>query len=414
MSTVPRARSWGRVWAWLVAAVSVAMVVASVFLNLAAPVATSNPIEQGTFTEIGPIISALLGAIIIDRKGNHLVGWLFCASGAFWALYHVSLAAAVWVVGGRAVPAGDLLIWVSQWSAFVGFGLAPVLVVFVFPTGALTTPRWRGFFRFAIGVIVVGAVAYGFGPGPVEDLPIIDNPYGAGGVLGSILAVLRGAAWPLLLLSITAGVVSLRQRMKAARFEERQQIKWLLLAGAALVVFVSFWGISEILGEPALAATGAGFVLPLITVAVAVAILRHRLYDIDVLINRTLVYVSLSALLAALYLGVVFLLQRALAPFTADSNVAVAMSTLAVAAMFRPLRSRVQRFIDRRFYRQKYNAAATLGQFSGALRHETDLDALSDQVLAVVSETLQPRHAGLWLKTRGVSSEPVQQQVGSA
>lgn len=386
-----------RAVAWTIALAAMTMIAASVVVAASAPAAFS-PIEQGTFTQLSPVISVILGAVIIQRRGTHAVGWLFCGSGLMWAVYHLGVAGARHVAGGEALPAAPLWVWASTWPSFAAFGLAPVLVLFVFPTGRLAGAKWRHFLRFAVGAIIVGSVAYGWAPGPTEDLPSVDNPWGIGGTVGDVLNVLRELAWPMLLISVFGGVLSLRARMRAGGFEERQQIKWLFLAGGTLVVFIGLWGFEETFGVARVAPALAGFVLPLVAVAVAVAILKHRLYDIDVLINRTLVYVSLSAVLAAVYLGAVFLLQRALSPVTADSNIAIAASTLAVAALFRPARASLQHFIDRRFYRSKYNATATLSRFATGLRNEVDMDALTSEMLALVGETLQPSSARLWLK----------------
>lgn len=385
--------------AWLVAGVTVAMLVVGALMTASRPTDLVHPLEQGRFTEVSPIISVLLGAMIIQRKGNHPIGWLFCCSGLLWGVYHLAAAGSTYVASDQPIAAGSVWLWGTTWPPVVAFGLAPGLVLFVFPSGRLPTPRWRRFVRFAAAGIVAGAVAYSFAPGPLEEFPSLDNPWGVQGVVGSILTALRELAWPLLLVSMFGGVISLRQRMRAGSFEERQQIKWLFLAGAVLVVFVSLWGYEETVGDPNIAPTLTGLVLPLVAVAVAIAILKHRLYDIDVLINRTLVYVVLSAILAAVYLGAVFLLQRVLAPITVDSNIAIAASTLAVAGLFRPLRTQVQQFIDQRFYRQKYDAAETVGQFSQRLRNELDLDALEGELLGVVAATLHPSQAGLWLKT---------------
>ena len=356
----------------------------------------------GEITLLGVLnafISALVGAVVIDRKGSHPVGWLFCLSGLSWTLAHIAGAAAGIVVPGGTLVAQNFLIWGTGWASFLAFAMAPALILFLFPTGRLASPRWRAPFGFACAVTVVGVVGYALAPGPMEEVPL-DNPFGATGTIGAAASVMRELAWPLLLLSIIAGAVSLRRRMKAAPFEERQQIKWLVLAGFVLVAFVSFWGAMDTLGRPEVAAAISGLFLPLLPIALGIAILKHRLYDIDVLINRTLVYLSLSAALGAVYLATVFLLQRVLSPVTADSNMAVAASTLAAAALFRPLRARIQAFINRRFYRQKYDAATTVGKYSSRVRSEIELDALTGELLTLIGETLRPATATVWLNNK--------------
>ena len=349
---------------------------------------------------LNALISTLVGAVVVDRRGNHPVGWLFCLSGMGWTLAHIAGAAAGIVLSGGSLVGQNLLISATGWASYFAFAMAPAAVLFLFPTGRLASPRWRWPFAFACAATVVGVVGYALAPGPMEEVPI-NNPFGAGGVIGEVVMVMREAAWPMLLLSIIGGAVSLRRRMKAAPLEERQQIKWLVLAGFVLVAFVSFWGTMDILGDPGIAASVSGLFLPLVPIAVGIAILKHRLYDIDVLINRTLVYLSLSAVLAVVYLAIVFLLQRVLSPITADSNIAVAASTLAAAALFRPLRARIQDFINRRFYRQKYDAAATIGRYSSSVRSEIELDALTGELLSLVGETLQPATTIVWLNHKG-------------
>jgi hypothetical protein len=249
----------------------------------------------------------------------------------------------------------------------------------------------------ALGVI--GFVAgYALKAGPLEDFPQILNPYGvdnpvleAVGVTGAILASA----------SMVASAVSLIVRTRRAGRAQRQQIKWLAY-GSALVVGDVFVGgvISIWIGEVGYGLIGVGLlVLPIFT---GVAIARYRLYDIDIVINRTLVYGALTAALVAVYFGGVATLQilfRALTGQEQQPQLAIVVSTLAIAALFDPLRRGIQRFIDRRFYRRKYDAAKTLAFFNSRLREETDLDALSGEVLGVVRETMQPEHASLWLRS---------------
>ena len=348
---------------------------------------------------LNAVISAVVGAVVIDRRGNHLVGWLFCGSGLCWSIAHLGGAAAAIVADGGSLVAQDPLIWSTTWSAYLAFAMAPTFVMYVFPTGSLFSRAWRAPFGFALLAAGLGSVGYALSPGVMEDIPLV-NPYGLDGALGEAMISLREISWPLLLLSVIVGVVSLRRRMKAAPSEQRQQIKWLVLAGFVLGAFVMFWGTMDTLGNPYIAASVSGLFLPVLPIALGIAILRHRLYDIDVLINRTLVYVSLSAVLGAFYLAIVFLLQRMLNTVTADSNIAVAASTLAVAALFRPLRARIQAFINRRFYRQRYDAAAIVGGFSQRLRNEVELDSLKGELLLAVSGTMQPSRAAVWLRSR--------------
>jgi hypothetical protein len=210
-----------------------------------------------------------------------------------------------------------------------------------------------------------------------------------------------------LVVSVFLSALSLVARYRRADGVERQQLRW--LAGAAVLVGVyivgGLIGLDRLLGEGAWnlinAAANAG-----LYAAVGVAILRYRLYEIDIIINRALVYGSLTVMLVALYFGGIVVLQRDFVALTGQqSTLAVVASTLAIAALFNPLRRRVQALVDRRFYRRKYDSAKTLAAFNSRLREETDLDSLSDEVLGVVRETMQPEHAFLWLRPHEVEAK---------
>ncbi len=204
----------------------------------------------------------------------------------------------------------------------------------------------------------------------------------------------------MLLLAGLGAVISLVVRFRRARGDVRQQIKWFASAAALTLVWILLFGQASLRGLPGIIVALSGLlVIPSIPIATGIAILRYRLYDIDRIINRTLVYGSLSAILVALYFGGIVVLQRVFVLLTGQqSTLAVVASTLAIAALFNPLRRRVQGFVDRRFYRRKYDARKTLEVFSAKLREETDLDALTDDLVGVVRETMQPEHVSLWLR----------------
>jgi hypothetical protein len=280
------------------------------------------------------------------------------------------------------------------------FSLLPLY----FPDGRLVSPGWRW---ASVTVVVYGSFATGLAmvrPGDNE-APGIPNPLGIeglraasmSGAVGSAFGYALTAGW---LLLGAVGVASLVTRFARSRGEERQQLKWFVYAA---VLFLSTSIISKLLSNELLpsAVSSALFLVTLegLWVALGVAILKHRLYDIDVVINRTLVYAGLSAALAALYFGAVVVLQGLFVFLTGEgSTLAVVASTLIIAGLFNPFRIRMQTLVDRRFYRRKYDARQTLEAFAAGLRDETDLVMLKDRLVGVVGETMQPEHVSLWLR----------------
>ena len=365
-----------------------------------------------------------MGAIIASRRPEHPVGWLFCAIGLLVGVDHFCGEYATYALLAKpeALPAGEATAWIRSWIWIVSGGLG-VFLVLLFPDGRLPSVRWRYLARLNVFVTVFGSIAVAFSPGPIDAIAPIRNPLGVdslGIALGQpVVGLIEGLQ---IAIALTA-VISLFVRMRHAGLEKRQQIKWFAYAAAILTIgaFLTspgpdIWGIWW-LPWVGFALYVVGLVsLPL---AVSVAILRHRLYNIDVLINRTLVYGSLTAILALVYVGGVATTEAIFRALTAQGQqpqLAIVISTLAIAAMFNPLRRRIQAFIDRSFYRRKYDARKTMEAFSAKLREETDVDALSNDLLGVVRESMQPAHVSLWIrrntppreaglsKTRSVSS----------
>jgi hypothetical protein len=287
------------------------------------------------------------------------------------------------------------------WS--VGAGWAGTFLLLLFPTGRLPTPRWRIVAWLAGGGIVLLAVGIAFTPGPFEAYPSYTNPLGISAAEG-ILAVLQSIGGIALLVSGFAAIASLIVRFLRSSSEEREQLKWLLYAAALVglclvsaIVIETVVGTSEEVNDLTnLLITTS---LAAIPVTMGIAILRYRLYEIDLIINRTLVYGSLTAMLVLVYVCGVISLQYLLRLLTGqESNLAIVVSTLAIAALFNPLRRRIQSFVDHRFYRRKYDAAKTLEVFGARLRDETDLDEIADDLVEIVRETMQPAHVSLWLR----------------
>jgi hypothetical protein len=399
MST--RTASW---LAWSLVALSVALLVGGIALSLAA-ISTVPDRPVGSETGDSSVVADLLillpfsvvGAIIASRHPRNTIGWLFCSVGVTIGLNNfVGDYAEFWLASGFGVRSlGEAAAWFSSWLWVLLVFVPASFLLLLFPDGRLPSPRWRPVaWGVALGT-AGGVVSYALRAGPLADFPQIANPYGVDspavgmvGVAGSILAA--GC--------MVASAVSLIVRLRRAGSVERQQIKWLAYGGTVVVsgIFVGVLIIPRSVPVSILIMSVSMLGLPVLT---GIAIVRYRLYDIDILINRTLVYGSLTATLAALYFGGIVVLQSIFVALIGHpSTLAVVASTLVIAALFTPLRQRIQSFIDRRFYRSKYDARKTLEVFSAKLRDETDLDALSDDLAGVVRETMQPAHVSIWLR----------------
>jgi hypothetical protein len=340
----------------------------------------------------------VVGAIVASRHPRNPIGWIFCTVGLVTGLDALAHGyTEFWLASGRGSRSfGETAAWFGTW-AWIVETVALTFLLLLFPDGRLPSPRWRPA-AWCAGLGISGfVVSYALDAGPLADFPQVVNPYGVDSPLVRIVGI-AGAV--LLVGSMVASAISLIVRARRAGRVERQQIKWLAYGGAVVVglIFVagviSIWSVRVSIAGTNLALLG----LPLFT---GVAVVRYRLYDIDFLINRTLVYGALTATLALVYFGGVATAQAIFRTFTGQQEqpqLAVVVSTLVIAALFSPLRRRIKSFIDRRFYRRKYDAAKTLEAFSTKLRDETDLDALSGDLVGVVRETMQPAHVSLWLR----------------
>ena len=337
------------------------------------------------------VVLATAGLLVASRHPSNPVGWLFLGIGVFEGLDELAQA-----YGERAahdaLPAGEIGAWVTTWI-WIPTPTLLALVFVLFPDGRLSSRRWRIVPVLGLAGCALAVPGFALSPGGGTEYAGGENPFG---VQGLVIDLLVALGMGFLMAALIAAAASLFFRFRRARGVERQQLKWFALAascfGVAAPVTGALWT-QTILAEVLLL-----FALAMIPVAAAIAILRYRLYDIDVVINRTLVYGALTATLALAYLGSVILLQLALRPLTQESGLAIAASTLAVAALFRPARQRIQRTVDRRFYRRKYDATRTLERFGARLRDEVDLDALGADLRAVVNDTMQPAHVSLWLR----------------
>jgi hypothetical protein len=397
--------------AWYMCSVSLMLTVLGiVFLVVSrspagAPVYAGAPVfDYWLINTVVAVSFSTAGGVIAPRLPPHNpIGWLFCTIGliggmrVFVAEYAiVTLLAEPGSPLGR-LPGGEALAWVSSWLWVPHIGLF-VFLALLFPDGRPPSPRWRPF-AWAVGVVVVaGTCAVAAWPETAAGFDLTNHPIGIE-VATDVVNPVETILYSLALVAMSSLVVRLRR----SKGVERQQVKWfayavVVLAISAILAYVVF----ETIGMQWLARISSVLVIVGVVglpVAVGIAILRYRLYNIDLLINRTLVYGSLTAVLALVYFADIVLFQALFHALTGqESQLAVVVSTLAIAALFNPLRRRIQGFIDRSFYRRKYDAAKTLGAFSAKLREGTDLDALSDDVLAVVQETMQPAHVSLWLR----------------
>jgi hypothetical protein len=340
-----------------------------------------------------------VGALVASRRPENPIGWLFCCGAFVWGLGELGLEYGVYalVTAPGSLLAGVWVAWFGAWARGMGGFFMVLFLLLLFPTGRLPTRRWRVVVWVAMGYVALFTVVSWLSPVSQDfRLSSVRNPLGLDLEIVNLLGGILYLSLPLLLLACGAAVIV---RFRRSRGDERQQIKWFAYAVAVMVFLFTLGqslGLTQVVGVAPLV-----FAIPLtgLPVAAGIAILKYRLYDIDLLINRTLVYGTLTATLVALYFGGIVVLQSTFVSLTGErSTLAVVASTLLIAAMFNPLRHRIQRFIDRRFYRRKYDAAKTLATFNSRLREETDLDSLSGDVLAVVRETMQPEHASLWLR----------------
>jgi hypothetical protein len=403
-----RAATW---LAWSVCATALTLFGLSLLLVL---LGWSTPLPKGWVSWQGQIITIvgfmgapILGGLVASRRPENLYGWLWLGLGLSAALLQLadSYGAYALVVEPGSLPAPRTVGQVLAMAWAMGIILLPFLLL-LFPTGRLPSLRWR---PVVWAVLVAGAVLLIIGlflPG--ESIGPFENPLGVGGAVGQALVFISGAVVFTIFGAIILAALSLVVRYRSAGGIERQQIKWFAYAAVLFggsFIFGGFlgWDLPGIWDALFETVTFMG-----LYVAVGIAILRYRLYDIDVIINRTLVYGTLTALLATVYLGGVATTQAIFRTLTGQQEqpqLAIVVSTLVIAALFNPLRRRIQSFIDRRFYRRKYDAAKTLAAFNVRLREETDLDSLRNEVLGVVRETMQPAHASLWLRTHGTDAK---------
>src|SRR5215218_10005419 len=400
--------------AWSLCALSLTFVIVWAlfrFLNSPTPTGVSGvylpPLPLEVWGLLVLVLFAAVGALVASRQPKNTIGWIFCAIGLFLTSSEAAGQYAIYAVVSSpgSLPWGGTAAWLE---AFLN---GPIIIAMfallwlLFPDGRPPSHRWRAVLWLdLIAAVLLFVGSFKPGPMPTSSLNVA-NPFGIEEI-GALLNVLLYVGLSLALAVTAVGAVSLMVRFRRSRAEERQQIKWFAFAGAIMCAVTAagpfLWSLPP-------SSPGVTLIWPVlflsaastIPVATGIAILKYRLYDIDVVINRTLVYGSLTALLALVYFGGVATTQavfRVLTGQEQQAQLAIVVSTLVIAALFTPLRRRIQGFIDRRFYRRKYDARKTLEAFSAKLRDETNLDALSDDLAGVVRETMQPAHVSLWLR----------------
>jgi hypothetical protein len=397
-----RTAAW---FAWSACALSLALTALTVLL-IVLLLRSDTPIYYYWLeTSMVAVGYSTVGAVVASRLPDSPIGWLFCAIGLIFGVSHFSAEYAAYdlLAPSRSLPAGEAFAWLTSWVWVGGLGLI-VYLDLLFPNGRLPSARWRWFARFTAIVLLPAAILGALSPGLILS-STLQNPLGIEGLPNASKAV---EAFMYALVAV--GASSMLARLRHAGRIERQQIKWFAYATAVAISGV----ILKNTVYPAVGVTWVWWVGLVLTtvgvgsspVAMGIAIFRYRLYEIDILINRTLVYGTLTLTLALIYLGGVATTQaifRAITGQEEQPQLAIVVSTLVIAALFNPLRRRIQGFIDRRFYRSKYDARKTLEAFSVKLRDETDLEALSDDLVGVVKETMQPAHVSLWLRPDKVS-----------
>ncbi len=345
-------------------------------------------------TAIFGLTEGALGLAIAFRQPRNAVGWIFLVSGACAGSYELALMYSAYVyLVNPGLPGGEWAAWLSSWLWLPTTGLIPTFLFLLFPDGRLPSPRWRPVAWYAGIALAIFSGTVALLPGPLPGLPSVPNPlspFSGQVTIGEVLLPL----FTVLFVAVILCVAALVRRFRRSRGVERLQMKWIAYASGlyAVAVFLD----SNFVYKPFEIIDL--LVINAIPVAAGVAIFRYRLYDIDLLINRTLVYALTTAAIGAAFFGGIILLQSLLRPMTGGSEIAVAVSTLASFALFQPFRRRIQSSVDRRFYRARYDAGRMLDTFSGQLANEVDLDALRGDLLTIVSDAMQPVHASLWLR----------------
>jgi hypothetical protein len=392
-----RPRRWPGVVAWTLWALAmVAWLVIPWLDQLLRQAGRPDLVQWDLRPGVALVTAATVGAVLASRRPRHPVGWLLLAQVAS----NLATGAAAQYLAWGLLPGGPLPATRAValfYPASAGGGLLLLgLVLLLTPTGKLPSPRWRWWARAMVAVPLLLLVLVTLAPGSVDtSQQVLGSPFDFLGLGGGLLVVNQLAlAFTTLAVAVCAG--SLVVRFRRAQGVERQQLRWVAVAAALLVVAAGAVLVGLAVGATAVVTWAIVAWVAGLPLAIGAAVLRYRLYDLDRIVSRTLAYGLLTLLLGLGYAGVVLGLGRLLPQ---DSSLVVAGATLAVAAAFQPARRRIQQAVDRRFNRRRYDAAQTIQAFSARLRQQVDLDTLTTELLAVVDQTMQPTQASLWLRS---------------
>ena len=403
-----------RVAGWLIVPLYLAGVCAYYFLTISAGFWDDDAVVDnvaGVVLSVGFGAFAVVGALLVARRPTNAIGWIMASIGLMVSVFNAGGAYAAYVMAAGAQPNSLAVFgaWCANWYWFVMLALALIYLPMLFPDGRLISRRWLPFAVIGgigpLGVAILGALADTLTTGDASGYRI-DNPIGIESLGGPANLPAFVVFEILFAIGVVGAAASVVVRLRRSRGVERRQLEWfayttvLFIGSSMLTGIVSDVTGVEWLGSVSFTLSMVGLVC--LPIAVGVAILRYRLYDIDLIINRTLVYGPLTATLALVYFGGVATTESVFRTLTGQNQqpqLAIVVSTLAIAALFSPLRRRIQAFIDRRFYRNTYDARKTLDAFSAKLRDETDLDALNAELVGVIRETMQPEHVSLWLRS---------------
>jgi hypothetical protein len=365
-------------------------------LALSGETAAQSDLGEEVFARFAFVPFGIVGAVIVSRQSRNVIGWLCSAIGLGTSLFQ-SMEDYAFYALARDLPLGVALAVLGALPWSILLGLIAIFLPLLFPTGRLVSPRWRPIAWAAAVATAAASVFFVLRPIRIFEEPNFPaNPLGINSAAATIELALSVALALIGLFAVLAAA-SVVVRFRRATGVERQQLKWFTYAAAQLAVFFAIDPVFDLQGRPADALFFLSFAL--VPAAIGIAVLRYRLYDIDRLINRTLVYGSLTALLGAVYAGTVLLLGQLFGGLGGEPpSWAVASATLAVAALFQPARRRIQTAVDRRFNRRRYDAAKTIEAFSARLRDQVDLDTLTAELLAVVDRTMEPTAVSLWLR----------------